>query len=619
MKIIFEITSITLIGFLSAFFIMPYIAEFSIKNKIIDNPSERRINKKAIPRAGGLGICFGFIVTLVFLLSLPEVIDYNKQEYSLKLFLLALLTITIVGFIDDLLGTKPKIKLAGQIVASIILYLGNVQFGDNFGLSLPFYLNISISIFWLILITNAFNLIDGIDGLATGVAIIAALGIGGTLFHQGQYLETLMLCGLIGSSVGFLRYNYHPAKVFLGDSGSLFLGFTLAAFSLLIGKEANSLFALWVPVLSLIIPILDTALAVWRRFAKKIIKFVFSEEISHGGVMSADLEHLHHRLLSTGRDMRHATATLIFTSCLVVLFALLTSHFINEYKILIFSFSALIILYYIYKTATIEIWDSGRAIVYLLEHKKRPNVARATFLFLDSITFLFALLIVFHLTELNLSSTEINKKFFALAPKIYLSFACFISLSEFHSRHWKTKIRNRYLLLSLALLTSLTLSFCYLSKELSNNPKILFTQGLLLFFLSFSAIYFTRIIPTFLRHLMMQRVLKGKEPSQRQENILVLGSGLELDNFIKNKDFILPEMAFSRLAGIISDDQDIKYPCPIFALNDSCDTISEIIEQLAINRIIIASEISIKIQKELLNLSKTGTRNLKLDNLCKYP
>lgn len=615
MKSIFEILSSLMISFMGSFFILPYVSEFSLRNRLVDNPSKRRINKTPIPRAGGIGVFFGFAITIVILLSLPEIYTYKKSSYSLIFLFLSLTTVTITGFIDDLINLKPKFKLCGQIAASIILFLGDIRLGSSFGLELPLIIDLFSTIFWLILITNAFNLIDGIDGLATGIGIISLLGLIGKFVEQGQHFETLMSFCLLGSCIAFLRYNYHPAKIFLGDCGSHFIGFFLAAFTLLVGKESNNIFGLWVPILSLLIPLIDTMLAVWRRFAKKILSSLFPQDKIKTGVMNADLEHLHHRLLSRGQNMRNTTATLIFTSSVVVLFAILTSHILNKYSFLILSSSAIILLFYIIKTATIEIWDSSKALIYLLEYRKRPHIARATFLFLDSISFIICTFLVFNLTEIEMSFNEITNKFLSIMPKLYISFACLTSLSEFHSRHWHTKKRNRYLLLAISLFTGLTLSFCYLDKELSENPKILFTQGILLFLLTLSSMYFIRLLPPILRRRMALKVINGEMPTQRQDNILIIGKNKEIETFINNKEQILPETSFSTIAGLICENTDqISKIYPTYELNESINKISEIIELLSITKIIVFS--GIPNDKIIKMKQTTDNYSIQIENIC---
>ncbi|MBU1086397.1 MAG: undecaprenyl/decaprenyl-phosphate alpha-N-acetylglucosaminyl 1-phosphate transferase [Candidatus Omnitrophica bacterium] len=214
----------------------------------------------------------------------------NHDMVPLKLIIFASTMILFLGIYDDVKGADAKVKFFVQILASILVVYGGVQinsisnpFGEdpiNLGImSVPF------TIFWLVGITNAINLIDGLDGLAAGIVLIVSLGLFFVFMVNANLLAALLIIALAGSCLGFLKYNFFPAKIFMGDTGSLFLGFTLATISVLAHHKANTAVMLLVPIVGLGIPIFDTSMAFFRRIMEKRNPF------------DADDKHIHHFLL----------------------------------------------------------------------------------------------------------------------------------------------------------------------------------------------------------------------------------------------------------------------------------------------------------------------------------
>lgn len=270
-------------------------------------PGARHIHSQPTPRLGGLAIFAGFTAAVgVGMLSTR----LAGWEQFLGLWLGALVVLA-VGIADDYLDLPAKVKLAGQVLAAVVFVLfGNsVQWISNPWAKGPFpgmtYIGswgTPLTIFWMVGVTNTLNLIDGLDGLAAGVASIASVTLLLVALQEGQPYVVLLAAALAGAALGFLPYNFNPAKIFMGDTGSLFLGFTLAGIAVQGTLKSATTIALAVPLLALGLPILDTTLAITRRFL-------------HGRpIFQADRGHLHHRLLALGLSQRQAVLILYFVS-----------------------------------------------------------------------------------------------------------------------------------------------------------------------------------------------------------------------------------------------------------------------------------------------------------------
>lgn len=277
----------------------PVARKIAYNIKAIDIPKdERRIHKKPIPLLGGLAIYISTIISILIFLPL------DRTNFCI---IIGSTIIVICGIIDDTRDLSPKMKLLFQIVASIVLILGDVKITF---LTNPFkngllYLNgfsIPLTIFWVVGITNTVNLIDGLDGLAAGVSLIASM----SLFFVASRFEYLpimiMSVVLAGSCLGFLPYNFNPAKIFMGDTGALFLGFMLAVISIEGVMKSVATIAIVVPIIILGLPIFDTTFAIFRRL------------LNGRPIMEADKGHLHHKLLQMGLSQRQTVLILYLIS-----------------------------------------------------------------------------------------------------------------------------------------------------------------------------------------------------------------------------------------------------------------------------------------------------------------
>ena len=273
---------------------------------MVDRPDPRRINKVPIPRGGGLALVLGVAVSFpLFLLfsgraAMPGLADGT----FLRLGVLSV-AMAAIGLADDKFSLPPKAKLAGQVaVSALVWFWAGLGFADLWP-NIPGWLDCIITTCWVVGAVNAFNLIDGLDGLASGLAFIACVGMAGALIFTGRASSSLFHFAFAGGLLGFLRYNYNPASVFLGDCGSMFIGYTLAVLPLCSHAPNSFLVSVGVPLLAMGVPIFDTFLAILRRSIRHMLNK--GGEGASGEVMTADSDHLHHRILrSVGLNQRKA-------------------------------------------------------------------------------------------------------------------------------------------------------------------------------------------------------------------------------------------------------------------------------------------------------------------------
>jgi len=289
----------------------PLVARWALRRNICDHPSTRRVHTRCVPRAGGIALCLAFVSTYTLFLGRGD------GEFSVSLtgrdqisFLLGALAIFALGLWDDVRSLPATVKFAGQVLVGLLVYYGGIEVELLSvtlyrGVSLPAWLSLGITVGWVVLLINAINLIDGLDGLAAGVCLFVALTLLVLSVPVGHPMLVVGFSALAGCCLGFLRYNFNPATVFMGDSGSYLLGYLLAALTIKGAMKSHATVALLIPVIALGVPLLDTLLAPVRRFL--LGKRIFDPDKSH----------IHHLLLQMGYSQRRVV--LIIYALTVVL------------------------------------------------------------------------------------------------------------------------------------------------------------------------------------------------------------------------------------------------------------------------------------------------------------
>lgn len=283
----------------------PMVGELARRMGVMDEPEARKIHAFPTPRLGGMALFFGIIVPALFFLS---------EDPANRGILLGSALVVVIGALDDFRDTSPVFKFGGQLLAALILIYYGVLVET---LSIPFvgilalgWAAIPVSLLWVIAIMNIVNFIDGMDGLAAGVCAISSLTFAVIAISLGRFDMGILAALVAGSTVGFLRHNFHPASIFMGDSGSLLLGYLLAAISLQGFLKGVATVALLIPLLVLGIPIFDTGFAILRRIKNR------------RPIYLADRGHIHHRFANLGYSHRKTVMVIYSWSALMSLVAL---------------------------------------------------------------------------------------------------------------------------------------------------------------------------------------------------------------------------------------------------------------------------------------------------------
>lgn len=293
------------VSFIITFITTPFVKRIAEKIGIVDKPDEaRRVHKKTTPLLGGLAMFYGFIVSVIL---------FGFDDMNMRGMVLGALIILVVGIIDDAKQLSAKVKLPFQVLAAIILILHDVKidvlsapsFISSSGVIELGFWSVPLTILWIVGVTNAVNLIDGLDGLAAGVSSIACMSLFCISLIVGEYEVALITAALTGCCFGFLPYNFNPAKIFMGDTGSTFLGFILGSISIMGLFKSYAVVSVAVPFLVLGLPLFDTGFAIFRRMK------------AGKPIMSPDRDHLHHRVLDMGFSQKK-TVGIIYLMCTVL-------------------------------------------------------------------------------------------------------------------------------------------------------------------------------------------------------------------------------------------------------------------------------------------------------------
>ncbi len=315
-----------LLAFITSYVFTPYTVRLARKVKALDKPKDKRkVHKKIMPRLGGIAIVLGFLVSAIYLIIVmifEKKLDIytNKYYYKLIGLFLGILVLEIFCYFDDTKGIKPLIKFLGQIVAAVIVVSSGIVMDSivisrvHTIISNELFLKI-FTVIWIVGITNAINLIDGLDGLSTGVSLISSICLMIIfILNSSPIISIILATALAGSLLGFLPFNFNPARTFMGDTGSNFIGFTLAAISILGVAKTYTAIIVIAPLLVLALPIFDTSFAIIRRLIReKSLKAVFK----------ADRGHLHHKLIDRGYTQKQAVFILYAISGTFGLFTII--------------------------------------------------------------------------------------------------------------------------------------------------------------------------------------------------------------------------------------------------------------------------------------------------------
>lgn len=328
---------------LVAMFGMPIVTRLAKRFGLVDAPGVRKIHSTPVPRVGGVILLVAMLALTIPVFALDNTIGqaFRKNEMQMAVLVVASAFVFLVGLIDDLRGVRALVKLIVLVGAAVAVCLSGARIDSvTIGSLLSFelgWLSWPTTILWIVGVTVGMNFIDGLDGLAAGISLIVCGVIAVMSFYTGQVVMAVLMLAMLGSLTGFLFFNFNPAKVFMGDSGSLFLGFMISAGSVVCVAKAATLVGIAIPALALGVPLLDTVLTVIRRGI-----------LDRRSLFAAERGHIHHRLLDKGLNQRRAVAVLYGATLLAAGLgvAMLVTRFVGTVVLLVGALAMLLVLFH---------------------------------------------------------------------------------------------------------------------------------------------------------------------------------------------------------------------------------------------------------------------------------
>jgi UDP-N-acetylmuramyl pentapeptide phosphotransferase/UDP-N-acetylglucosamine-1-phosphate transferase len=578
-----------LVGLLVSYLLTPVVKAMAFRFGIVDMPDERRPHKRPTARGGGVAVFIAVQVACLLAFALPWPRHPGGLDFGWwERFALASMILFVVGIVDDIRGMKPLVKLGGQTLAASLMALSGTHFGTIWGYTLPHFIDCLFVVIWLVAIINAFNLIDGLDGLASGLAIISAVGLCGILLTQQSIGAVLVLLGFIGACLGFLRYNFHPASIFLGDTGSMFIGFTLGVISLQTLTKNSFLVAFTIPIFVLGVPIYDAVLAIWRRSVRKWVS-----EKTHGvkrGIMQPDLEHLHHRLKFAGLSTQRVAMYLyVFNGTLVIVGLLIA---LNQSRAVgIFLIALLVGVYLLMRhLAVIELRETGRALLMGLRRPTHSALKALSHVVFDMVWLSGSLALIMCVVEQQRG--DFWHTWYLDLPIWVTPTFSLLAISRAYVTSWpRARLRDVLSLvfwLQAGILFSLGLAVLI---DPSHTAKWAL-RALLVAAISHPVIIVSRIIYRCVEELALW--IKGQsEPSGITERVLLYGAGIRAQLFLKDCVASNAKNPDRRvIVGLIDDESELHYQWTYgYLVLGGTKELPHLIAKWKINRIIVVADL----------------------------
>jgi UDP-N-acetylmuramyl pentapeptide phosphotransferase/UDP-N-acetylglucosamine-1-phosphate transferase len=553
------------VAFLTVYLLVPRVAAFAIKIGAVDLPGPRRLHARPIPRVGGIAVFFGFHLACALRFLFPmgghHLTGCLTTTWWLSYLCISAFMLT-VGVTDDVRGLKPVTKLLYQIAGASLMFLLDVRVGNILGLNLPVLFDYGVTVFWFLAITNAFNLIDGMDGLAAGLASIAAAGIMGSFLFRGLPGDALVMVALFGACLAFLRYNFNPASIFLGDGGSMFLGFTLASVALSTGSKGTVMASMGVPLLAVGVPIFDTMLAVWRRSIRKAFPNA-TGHLNEKGVMHFDMEHLHHRLIRAGLNQRRVALMLYMANASLVAVGLLSLLF-SDQATGIFIMAFVVGTYVAVRhVAHVELWDSGAAILEGFRKPVSGVLAVLMYPLVDFFLLVFSLALSVGVCRFSFGVHTADETlaawFYSIPVWCGIPFIVLFA-ARTYSRVWSKARISEYLILGFSIVGGALLSWSTAMLLHGSSEHLFPAESLMYCSLAIAMLAGVRSLPRLVTDLML---LAGRSPSgaeQDRRSLIVYGVGERGLLYLRNRDQLVMERhgRGPRIIGLIDDDRNLR-------------------------------------------------------------
>jgi UDP-N-acetylmuramyl pentapeptide phosphotransferase/UDP-N-acetylglucosamine-1-phosphate transferase len=580
---------------LAAWLLVPLVKKLAPRLGLVDEPSERRIHTVPVPRCGGIAVFLATHIALVLVFIGPwsQVAGFTQLKDWAFLFAGSFILL-LVGIFDDRYGMRAWFKLLGQLAVGVLMYLGGFTFEAFLTIQLPPAITLLATLFWFALLMNAFNLIDGMDGACAGLGMIASMGLAGMLLSLHQPIDALVLVALAGACFGFLRYNFNPASIFLGDCGSMFIGFMLAAVSLKANVKQSMMVALLVPLLAVGVPVFDVLLAVWRRVARKLISMISKDGLATK-VFGPDLDHIHHKLLRSGMTQRKAASYLYVIAIFICLIALgataMTSH-----RTALLMVGMIVVLHIVVRqVAQVELWTTTRVVLQGV-HRPRSVVGMFVAICWDLACLMLATYLVFSFfLQHPIVMTQ-------MALLVLIPFAT-IYFYNIYKTVWTRSRISQLVVLFLQLMAGEILAFVALGwfSELSSSEVVI---ALTLHALAAAVgIVGSRASLRVVRD--MSAWLRYSSGSDHEINTLILGAGENAILFLRQASFEDQQKAPRKIIGMIDDNPALRHKVVYgYSVLGSFEELEDLIVRHEIDELIFTHHYSEALRARIIGMKE---------------
>jgi len=578
-----------LVGLVVTYLLTPAVRSMAIKLGVIDLPDARRPHKRPTARGGGLAVVLGVHAACLVAVFYPGPRLAGGLDFVWwQKFAMASLVLLVVGVIDDVRGMRPLIKLGGQVAAALIMWFSGTRFGLLLGYDLPAPVDCALVVVWLVAIINAFNLIDGMDGLASGLAIISAVGLCGILLMQQIPGEVLLLLGFIGACLGFLRYNFNPASIFLGDTGSMFIGFTLGVVSLQTFNKNTFLISMAIPIMVLGVPIYDALLAIWRRSVRSWVNG--KNDGARRGIMQPDVEHLHHRLAQSGLSAKRVATFLYLLNGGLVVFGLSIMLF-QSHAAGIFLIALLAGVYVLMRQlAVIELRETGSALLMGLRRPTHTTFKALAYPAWDMTWLAGSLALIMWFVEGQ--RVDFWHTWFVDLPIWVTPTFSLLALSRTYVTYWpRARLRDVLMVLFL-LLTGIifSLGLALIIDPASGSTWLL--RAVLVAGISHPVIVISRLIDRCIEELVLW-LKRQSDPAGRIERVVLYGAGVRAQLCLKDRAMTASKRPDGRLIlGFVDDEKGLHFQWVYgFLVLGGLKELPLLIERQKVSRVIIVSDL----------------------------
>ena len=608
----------------------------------MDMPKGRHIHKKPVPRAGGIGFIIAFWFSIMLFAGKLCGGDFTTfADQNIGKFLIALGGASVIlfftGLYDDRFDMPSIIKLLLQIVAGVTLFFLGGGIRTVFDCTLPPYLALIVTVCWTIGIVNAFNLIDGLDGLAAGLASISSVCIAAwTLLTGGNQPMVILLFTFCGACLGFLVFNFSPARIFMGDTGSMFLGLFFAMTSMdQCSRPAVTVAALLVPLVAIGVPIFDVILAIWRRSVRRFGVHMLKEnlndaeavtELEHGidstgkielktvlknenGVMDADQDHLHHRLLRESHNKTSRAVLLMYAISVVFSLGAIGLTFIGQRMPALAFLLVIIGVFFTLRLANIELLASMSVVTQGVRFPRKSFILTAAHPLIDFLMVTGSFFLIYAFMSNKIQSLYNVYLFLIMVVPYFLV----LILSGIYRTYWlRAGIERYYTLMKLLFLAAcisfILLNICAMKGWiLASNMK---RTTLILFLLqtsfSFAAIIAERFLLHFFESFAIRSYYLKNSPEASQHNTIIYGGGLGCRMYINNLYSSRRLSCPFRILGIVDEDLSLqKLNVYGFQVLGTSDDLEKLYKKTPFDTIVLTT---VNISNEFIDRIRTFAR-----------